>query len=386
MSAGRADVAVVGGGLIGCALAGELARRGRSVVVIERAEPGAEASGAAAGMLTPQSDARARDAFFDLALESLGLYPDWVFELSQETDLDVGFRRWGLLRCRFRAEPGPGLAEVYGWQRAAGLAVLGRPGPELAKGIGGRLSSDVRDAAFFPDEGAVDPRTLTRAAWLAAIRRGAEVRMGVRVLGFRLEAGVCRGIETDAGPVEADATVDAAGAWASFSGQIPLPLPVAPVRGQIVRVALDEPLPTMVASDEVYLVPRADGTVLVGSTVEHVGFQKAVTAEGVERLLGAARRLVPDLASGRFVDAWSGLRPATPDGWPVLGSSPIRGLFFAAGHYRNGILLAPATARHVADAICGTGTRDLTAFSIERFSPRAASPDPAGAGAEREFS
>src|SRR5262249_6612647 len=133
--------------------------------------------------------------------------------------------------------------------------------------------------------------------------------------------------------------------------------------------ALDDPLPTMVASDDVYLVPRGDGTVLIGSTVEHAGFHKAVTAEGVERLLGAARRLVPDLASGRFVDAWSGLRPATPDGWPVLGSSPVAGLFFAAGHYRHGVLLAPATASVVADAICGNATRDLAPFSIERFSP-----------------
>jgi glycine/D-amino acid oxidase-like deaminating enzyme len=125
----------------------------------------------------------------------------------------------------------------------------------------------------------------------------------------------------------------------------------------------------MVASEEVYLVPRGDGTVLVGSTVEHVGFHKAVTADGVERLLAAARRLLPDLASGQFVDAWSGLRPATPDAWPVLGSSPFRGLFFAAGHYRNGILLAPATARLVAVPQISSATRDLAAFSIERFSP-----------------
>ncbi|HKD19185.1 MAG TPA: glycine oxidase ThiO [Thermoanaerobaculia bacterium] len=369
MSAGRADVAIVGGGLIGCAVAAELARRGRSVVVIERAEPGSEASGAAAGMLTPQSDAHARDAFFELALESHSLYPSWLRDLSEETELDVGYRRWGQLRCRFAGEPGPGLAERYDWQRASGLAVLGAPCPELADRIGGRLSPDVCDAVYFPDEAAVDPRALTRAAWRTAIRRGVEVRIGVRVVGFRIERGSCRGVDTDAGAVEADATVDAAGAWAAFSGQLPLPLPVAPVRGQIVRLALDDPLPTIVASDDVYLVPRGDGTALVGSTVEHAGFHKAVTAEGVERLLGAARRLVPDLASGQFVDAWSGLRPATPDGWPVLGSSPIRGLFFAAGHYRNGILLAPATASLVADEICGTASRDLTAFSIERFSP-----------------
>ena len=366
---GRVDVAVVGGGLIGCALAAELARRGRSAVVLEKAEPGAEASGAAAGMLTPQSDAAARDAFFDLALESHRLYPDWVRGLAEETGMDVGYRVWGLLRCRFAGAPGSGLAEAYDWQGASGLAVLDSLPGNLAYDVGGRLSPEVGDRVFLPDEAAVDPRTLTRAVWRAAVRQGVEVRIGTRVLGFRIERGICRGVETDAGAVEADATVDAAGAWAAFPGQLPLPLPIAPVRGQIVRLAPDEPLPTMVASDEVYLVPRADGTVLLGSTVERAGFHKAVTAEGVERLLGAARRLVPDLASGRFVDAWSGLRPGTPDGWPVLGGSPIPGLFFAAGHYRNGVLLAPATAKLVADAICGTAACDLLAFSIERFSP-----------------
>jgi glycine oxidase len=369
MNAGRADVVIVGGGLIGCALAAELARRKRSVLVLERAEPGAEASGAAAGMLTPQSDARERDVFFDLALESRTLYPSWIREISEETALDVGYRPWGLLRCGFSEEPGADLAEVYAWQRASGLAVLDAPPTELADAVGGRLCSDARDAVFFPDEAAVYPRALTRAAWLAALRRGAEVRVGVRVVGFRIERGACRGVDTDEGAVEADVTVDAAGAWAAFPGQLPLPLPVAPVRGQMVRLAPEVPLPTMVASEDVYLVPRGDGTLLLGSTVEHAGFHKAVTAAGVERLLGAARRLLPDLASGQFVDAWSGLRPATPDGWPVLGSSPIRGLFFAAGHYRNGILLAPVTARLVADEICGTGARDLAAFSIERFSP-----------------
>jgi len=369
MSAGRADVAVVGGGLIGCALAAELARRRRSVVVVERDEPGAEASGAAAGMLTPQSDARGRDAFFDLTLESRALYPEWVDELSKESGVAVGYRRWGLLKCRFEGGTGAVLGELYEWQRSAGLEVAVRPRAALASDLARRLSPDVCEAAYFPDEAAVDPKALTRAAWLAAVRRGVDVRVGTRVLGFRIDGGACRGVETDGGFLEAGATVDAAGAWAAFGGRLPMPLPIAPVRGQIVRLSLADPLPTMVASDDVYLVPRGDGTLLLGSTVEHVGFHKAVTAEGVERLLAAARRLCPDLGSGRFVDAWSGLRPGTPDGWPVLGSSPVRGLFFAAGHYRNGVLLAPATARVLADQICGTATRDLSAFSIERFSP-----------------
>jgi len=368
MTGARADVAIVGGGLIGCALAGELARRGRRVVVLEKREPGAEASGAAAGMLTPQSDALSRDAFFDLALESRDLYPAWSRELADETGLDVGYRRTGLLHCRLEP-PRPGSADPYAWQRAAGLAVRARPPEDLAARLAHRLSPEIRDSIFFPDEGAVDPRALTRAVWRSAETRGATVRVGVAVTGFRIEGGACRGVDTDDGFVEADATVDAAGAWAALGGALPLPLPVSPVRGQIVELWQERPVETIVSSEEVYLVPRADGTILLGSTVEHVGFRKDVTAEALERLIGAAIRLLPELRRARFVSAWAGLRPGTPDGRPVLGASPIRRLFFATGHYRNGILLAPVTARLLSALICGETSRDLAAFSIERFSP-----------------
>jgi len=373
MTPARTDVVVVGGGLIGCALAAELAARGRTVTVVERAEPGAEASGAAAGMLAPQSEARARDPFFELAVESRGLYAAWARGLSDETGVDVGYRKTGLLHCRFDAEVGENAASPaapFAWQQAAGLPVLERRREDLAAEAGGGLSPSVRDAVFFPDEAAVDPRRLTRAVWLAALRRGAVVRTGTSVLGFRIERGACRGVETDGGPIEADATVDAAGAWAAFEGRLPLPLPVEPVRGQIVELSLAHgPLETIVASDDVYLVPRPDGTVLLGSTAERVGFHKAVTAEAVSRLIAAATRLVPALGAARFVTAWSGLRPATPDGLPVLGAGPVQGLFFAAGHFRNGILLAPVTARILADLLTGGPARDLSPFSIERFAP-----------------
>ncbi len=369
MSPERTDVLVVGGGLIGCALAAELAARGRAVTVIERAEPGAEASGAAAGMLAPQAEARGRDALFDLALESRNLYPAWVRTLEEETGIDVGYRRTGLLRCVFPDSPPGSLAAQIAWQRAAGLAVGERRADELAEEVGGRLSPDVAGAAFFPEEGMVDPRRLTRAAWLLAQRRGVRVQTGVTVLGFRIEGGVCRGVETETGMILADSIVDAAGAWAAFDLFLPLSVPVQPVRGQIVELRLRErPLETMVSCDDVYLVPRPDGSVLLGSTFEHVGFRKEVTAEAVERLIAGAVRLVPELRSARFVTAWSGLRPGTPDGLPVLGGCGVPGLFFAAGHFRNGILLAPVTALAVADLLTEGAPRDLSPFSIERFS------------------
>ena len=369
MSTPTPDVLIVGGGAIGCALAAELAARARTVAVIERAEPGAEASGAAAGMLAPQAEAHGSGPFFDLALQSRDLYPAWAGMLAAETGIDVGYRRTGLLRCAFEAGSAEAwLSGEYEWQRAVGLPRTLVRSPELDGEADGRLSRLVREAILFPDEAMVDPRRLTRALWLLAERRGVRVRTGASVLRFWIERGACRGVETDEGPMEAGAVVDAAGAWAALDPALPFSVPVEPVRGQIVELQLPrQPLSRIVCSEDVYVVPRPDGTLLLGSTIEFVGFRKEVTADAVERLIAAAVRLVPALSAARFVTAWSGLRPGTPDGLPVLGASPVPGLFFATGHFRNGILLAPVTAAVMADRLTGGPPRDLSAFSIERF-------------------
>ncbi len=377
------DTLIVGGGLIGCALASELAGRGQRVTLLERGEPGGEASGAAAGMLSPQAEAGSASEFFDLALESRGLYPAWASALFEETGIDVGYRRGGLLRCVLG---GPGMEGAgagagddalfasYAWQRRAGLAVEDRPAAALASELEGRLSRDVRRAVFFPDEAAVDPPALVRAAWLSAQRRGVRLLAGVCVQRFRFQRDLCVGVETDAGDFTAAATVDCAGAWAGFDPSGRVAVPVHPVRGQMVKLRLEgPPLRTMVCSDEVYVVPRPEGTVLVGSTVELVGFRKAVTAEAVERLIAGAIALLPELRSAQFVSAWSGLRPGTPDGLPVLGESGVPGLFLATGHFRNGILLAPVTAKVMADLLTNGHPRDLSAFSVARFSESLAS-------------
>ena len=353
--------------MIGCSLAAELAARRLSVVVVERAEPGSEASGAAAGILSPQSDAHEPSPLFDLALASLSLYPDWVGRALDETGIDVGFRRTGTLRVLPPSAGGDGRAWTA-WQRARGLRADPLAWEELADDTAVRLDPKLRDFVFFPDEAVVDPRRATRAAWLLAERRGAHVQTGVSARRFTIDRGSCRGVETDAGAIASGAVVDAAGAWAAFEGQIPVSVPVSPVRGQIVEIRpARRPLDSVLSSEEVYLVPREDGHVLVGSTLEHVGFRKEVTAGAVQRLLAAAAQLCPEVTSARFITAWAGLRPGTPDGWPLLGESGIPGLFLAAGHYRGGILLAPATARLLADVVTGRPVPELSPFSVERF-------------------
>jgi glycine oxidase len=370
-----ADVVIVGGGVIGCALARELAGRGAAVTVVERAEPGAEASGAAAGLLAPQAEGLTRGPFFDLALESRGLYPAWAAEVAEESGMDVGYRRTGILRC---ALPGSvSERDAFAWQRRDGLAVEEKNAREIAALTSGTVSEEIREAIFFPDDGIVDNRRLTRALRVASERRGVEFAVGRTAHRFLVRAGRCAGVETDGGPIDAAQAVNAAGAWAGFDPDFPLP--VEPVHGQIVEVESPAPaLATVVESGEVYVVPRG-GSWLLGSTVERIGFVKRVTAGSVGRLIAAAARLLPALDGAAFLRAWSGLRPGTPDGLPLLGPAALPGLFLATGHFRNGILLAPVTALAVADCLAGSGSRDLSPFSIGRF-PEASRGDSSESG------
>jgi len=363
-----ADVLIVGAGVIGCALARELAGRGRRVLVLERSEPGAEASSAAAGILSPQSDCRSSGPFFDLALESRTAYADWVSRLERDTGLSVGFRRTGLLRCA-RGEAESADLDAFLWQRDRGLPLEVWDSRMLARRFGNRISPGVERALYFPDEAVVDSRRLVEALATSARSRDVEIRPRTPVTGFLVEEGVCRGVSTASGPIEAENVVDAAGAWAAFDGALPLPVPVEPVRGQMVELEMGEAAPdTVLLTDAVYLVPRGGGRVLVGATLEHAGFRKEVTAGAVERLLADAADLFPPVRNATFVRAWAGLRPGTPDALPLLGGCGIAGLFFATGHFRSGILLAPVTALRIADVLTGRAPTDLGAFSVERFS------------------
>ena len=362
------DVVVVGGGAIGCAIARELAARGLSVTLLERGEPGGEASWAAAGLLSPQSDAREPSPFFDLCVESRSLYAEWVRALEEETGLAVGYKATGILRCAYSEAERESLEKRSLWQRKAGLPAADKTARELSGSMQGLLSREVVGGVLFPEDGVVDSRRLSGALAASAARRGVRVLPGREARRCLVERGACRGAATALEVFPAGAVVDATGAWAAFDPAWRAAAPVSPVRGQIVALRPEQPLPLVVEAEDVYLVPRDDGQVLAGATSEQEGFRKAVTAEGVRSLTEAAIRLVPALSDARFETAWSGLRPGTPDGWPILGEAPgLPGLVFAAGHYRNGILLAPLTARLVGDLVMRTGRRDLSAFSPDRF-------------------
>ena len=387
-----ADVAVVGGGVAGLSAARELARRGLSVVVLESAEPGAEASGAAAGMLAPQSEADARDDFFELLCASREMYPAFAEALLEESGVDIELEQTGTLYLAFTDEDEEETGRRFEWQTRAGLEVERLSAAE-ARRLEPRVSARVRAALRFPRDWQVESRRLVGALAASVGHYGARLLTKTKAVGVRVGAGRAEGVETSDGFVGAGAVLLAAGARTSrvplvVSGRegarapsewTPHP-PVEPVRGQMVclrRASLSgsssEPFVRhVVYSPRGYIVPRRDGRLLAGSTSESAGFECVVTAGGVHKITSNALEIAPELASLQVADSWAGLRPHTPDGLPVLGeSAEVRGLFYATGHYRNGILLAPATGEIIADLLTKGATtwppRALEVFSPSRF-------------------
>ncbi|HYX67965.1 MAG TPA: glycine oxidase ThiO, partial [Terriglobales bacterium] len=342
------DAIVVGAGLIGISLARELRKQEMRVLVVERGEPGHEASRAAAGMLAA-SDPHTPAALRPLAQASARLYPEFVREVEDESGLRVDFRRQGTIL----------LSPV---QEAAPPGSLLDP-EQVTKLEPGLTPPSGARAAFFQED-SVDPKALLAASLKAARHRGVEIASGAAVAEVALDHGRAAGVKTTRTRFEAPCVINCAGAWA---GQLPpLTLPTRPVKGQILELAAPHPALRHVVRAEgvVYLVPRSDGRILLGSTLEDAGFDKRTDADTLHHLHHAATGLLPALSSARTLEGWAGLRPGTPDDLPILGASPIPGYFLATGHFMNGILLAPATARTLAQLLRGAAPEiDLGPFS-----------------------
>ena len=345
-------VVVIGGGVMGCASALELARRGvRDVIVLERAVPGAEASSAAAGMLAAQVEASDRVELARYAA-ARATYEAWATELREATGIDIGYRRTGILETARDEAALSALRERVELSCNEGLRAELVDGAHARK-IESELAPTFAGAAFYPDEAQVDPPQLLRALVAATARAGVVVRSGATVSSIVHEAGRCTGVALDGREVlGADAVVLAAGSWSSLVPGVPAELPkVRPIRGQLVMLEERPPrLRTIVFADHSYVVPRGDGRILCGSTTEDVGHRREVTAGGVNGILTAAIAIAPSLAGAELGRAWCNFRPQTAKA-PLVGRSSVQGLFLATGHYRNGILLAKVTADEVADAV-----------------------------------
>ncbi|MBX5492458.1 MAG: glycine oxidase ThiO [Chloroflexi bacterium] len=373
------DVAIVGGGIIGCAIAWHLARAGARVTVVERGQVGAEASSAAAGMLAPLAEGITPGPFLDLLLASLARYPALADALRDEAGIDIELRTDGLLRLALTEQEAGVYRAALEWQRARGLPVQWLSASEL-RALVPAASPAALGAVLSLAEHQVNAPRLTAALATAAARRGVALlertpahgllRQGQRVTGVRLANRA----------LTAGHVVLAAGAWAGeLAAWIDRPVPVAPVRGQMLALRPATPLfAHTLYGPRGYLVPKLDGTVYVGATVEEAGFDCRVTAAGLAQLLELAVRLAPPLADATFVRAWAGLRPGSPDHQPILGPVPgLEGVSLAVGHFRNGILLAPITGELLAQHVLGQPTTlPLAPFSLARFTDPAATAHP----------
>jgi len=375
MGLGKAgdDVVVVGGGLVGMAVAREAALRGLRVRVLDRGAPGSGATWAAAGMLSPLSESSEAGPFLAAGLASLRLYPAWIDGLREVSEVDPGYRRDGKLRVARTPTAVPGLRDLARRARESGLSAEPVPDGDLAELAGTRVAS-TSGALLLAEDHQVDNRRLHRAVTEAALHSGVLVTPNTHVVGFVSPRGRVEGVRlADGSVVSAGAAVLAAGAWSGGVPGLPCPLPVRPVRGQMLALDAGDSLPDLVIeSEDVYLVPRSDGRLLVGATVEDVGFEAACTAEARTLLLSAARALLPGLAGAPVLAHWCGFRPGTPDAHPVIGTAPgIEGLYMATGHFRNGILLAPWTAAALGRLLAGGGDGpDVPdAFRPGRFQP-----------------
>ena len=364
------DVIVVGGGVIGCSVAFALSRMGASVLLIERDRVGVHTSRSAAGMLAPITESADEEGTaFRIGLESLELFPALVAEIRELSGIDPRYTECGLLRVA-EADEVDAFRERALRLEAYGCEWLDRD--EVRK-TEPRLALPVAGGLWSPREAYIDGFLLTRAFAAAAARRGTQLQLGTTVSGLLCEGERVRGVRTSAGEFLASEVVLCAGAWTGFiSDEVRERLPIEPVKGQMIALESPDPgLPCVIWGRGIYLVPR-DESVSVGATVERVGFDVRTTASGVAELIAGATHVLPVLGESTFQEAWSGLRPGTPDDLPLVGPVPgFSGLTVAAGHYRRGILLSPITGLAIADWILSEKrSPELLALDPARFGGR----------------
>jgi len=369
------DVIVVGAGAIGTSIAYQLAKAGVKVMLLERGQVGGGATGASAGMIQINPDRSTPAAVSSLEVESARLYPALAAEILDRTGMDIGYRAAPLLHVALHDGEEPRLRAHRAWQVEHGVPVAWVD-RTAALDLEPALNHEIRGALYYPENHQLMPRDLACALARAAVDLGATLREGAAIDRLLTDGDRVIGVAIGGDAVRAGEVVIANGAWASaWSDALHTPIPVRPVRGQMVALrSTGTALRNVVSSLEGYILTKPDGSTYVGTTVEEVGYDARPTAAGIAGLLAIVPRLTPRLADATFVSAWAGLRPGTSDGLPLLGRLPgWRGVTIAAGHFRDGILLAPITGEVIADVLARRRPRlPLDAFDPSRFLVRAA--------------
>jgi len=386
------DVAIVGAGIIGAAVAWELGRAGLRVALLDRQQPGMEASWAAAGMLAPGAETPDSVPVAPLGRASLALFPEFVAAVEADSSAKVEYTPGDALQFFFgdvaaresteylHLHHRLGLAgEEISWADAVRMEPALGVGRETISNLKSEISEEQARLPFgsaqgkpvplcMRSEARVNPRALVAAVLAAAQKRGVEIRTGAAVTAVVVEQGRVRGVKTEKEEIAAARVVVAAGCWSGALAGLARYAPTRPVRGQMIGLVCERvTLRHVLRSHSGYIVPRSDGRLICGSTAEpEAGFEKRVTPEGQQKILAAVTELVPALADATVVETWSGLRPDTPDHLPSLGPTDVEGLLMATGHYRNGILLSAITARLLREWIVEGKTKS---FATEPFRP-----------------
>jgi glycine oxidase ThiO len=370
------DILVVGGGIMGLAIALELRQQGANVAILSR-DFAAAASHAAAGMLAPRAEGIPPGPLLDLCLASLERYPDWVAKIEALTGQSVSYWPSGILAPRFQA---PDSSDQPVSPQFQGNYSVQESGQEAAQGqwltaealthYQPGLGAGVTGAFWYPEDGQVNNQALVKALCTAVLDLGVTIHEGVGATSLRQSQGrIERVCTAQAGDFQADHIVLAAGAWSYDL----LPVPVFPKKGEMASLRVPpflgtvQPLQRVLFGENIYIVPRQDGRIVLGATSQDVGFVPGNTAAGVNQLLANAIALLPWLADGTLEQTWWGYRPATPDERPLLGPGPAANLTLATGHYRNGILLAPITAHLISETLAGRTPELIPSFSYRRF-------------------
>lgn len=378
MKKNAADVVIIGAGVIGCSIARDLVARGKSVIVVERDSPGRRATWAAAGMLSPLGEAGGAGPYLELGDASLDRFASFAQSLREETGIDVEYRTNGKLHVALDGDVDAELRALAAGPLANRFDVTLLAGQE-ARELEPHLSDSVTSAALVARDHRVNNRLLAQALLASATANGVAFRTANPVHAVVVRSGQVTGVRVASGEqIDAAHVVIAAGAWSGQIEGLPRPLPLAPIKGQMFAVdartrAADQTgiaIERVLFTRDCYIIPREDGRLLIGATSEDVGFRKGPTPRGISTLMASAVRVLPAIADLPLVETWAGFRPATPDRLPVLGRDPdVSGLFYATGHFRNGILLAPITAAVIGALVAGREPpHPIDEFSVRRFS------------------
>jgi glycine oxidase len=362
------DAVVAGGGVIGASIALELADAGMKVGLYDAREPGREASWASGGIISPAPENAGMIPFVPMSLASVALYPEFIRKVEELSGMNVGYRKEGALDAILDGDAEEELSTIIALQHGVGLRAEA-VSAEQARRMEPALTEEIAAAIFRPDEASLDNRIFTDAVLKAAERKGVEIFPGNGAKAIWKEGGRCKGLLLEKGQAEAKWTVIAAGCFsARIEGAAPY-APVFPAKGQMIALRCEAvEIRRILWLEHTYLVPRNDGRIIAGSTIERGGFDHDVTAGGMKKILREAMRLAPGLEKARIEETWAGLRPDSPDHLPIIGPTDVEGLLIATGHFRSGILLTPVTARLIREWVStGRVSADWERVSPMRF-------------------